>query len=196
MFCALRKGFLKMAERRKSYAELLKDPRWQKKRLEVFERDKWKCVLCECSINDEKTFHVHHWWYDRGVLPWDYIDGCYSTLCEPCHEKVTRKMKVLCMWLASGLFFLDEVVGYAMGHALQTRDRSSIRREHLTIDMLYGMADAFHLQDSVEDKFIYGDSELINNDVADHFRRLHQILPQPPKQPSTSSPLDTDMCFV
>lgn len=29
-----------------SYAEQLKDPRWQKKRLEILNRDEWKCTWC------------------------------------------------------------------------------------------------------------------------------------------------------
>lgn len=33
----------------KSYAEKFKDPRWQKKRLKIMERDNWKC--CECGVN-------------------------------------------------------------------------------------------------------------------------------------------------
>jgi len=29
-----------------TYAEKLKDPRWQKKRLEIMERDEWTCQWC------------------------------------------------------------------------------------------------------------------------------------------------------
>ena len=41
----------------KSYKKLLKDPRWQKKRLKVLERAGWACEEC----GDTKTeLHVHH----------------------------------------------------------------------------------------------------------------------------------------
>ena len=45
----------------KSYKKLLKDPRWQKKRLKVLERAGWACEEC----GDTKTeLHVHHTFYD------------------------------------------------------------------------------------------------------------------------------------
>lgn len=50
------------------YAEKLKDPRWQKKRLEILERDKWMCRGC-CET--QKTLHVHHIFYVHGLEPWD-----------------------------------------------------------------------------------------------------------------------------
>jgi hypothetical protein len=39
-----------------SYADLLKDPRWQKKRLEVLESNGWACEACGSAT---KTLHVH-----------------------------------------------------------------------------------------------------------------------------------------
>lgn len=67
----------------KSYLEKLKDPRWQKKRLRIFERDKWKCVECGASNN---TLHVHHLKYFSGANTWDYDDVHLATLCEGCHQ--------------------------------------------------------------------------------------------------------------
>ena len=65
----------------KTYAEKLKDPRWQKRRLQILERDGWACVKCG---EKEKTLHVHHWWY-RGE-PWEAPDDALSTVCVDCHE--------------------------------------------------------------------------------------------------------------
>lgn len=67
----------------KSYSELLKDPRWQKKRLDIYQRDKWKCVKCSDPSN---TLHVHHKVYFTNTAPWDYTDDCLETLCVKCHE--------------------------------------------------------------------------------------------------------------
>lgn len=67
-----------------NYAEKLKDPRWQKKRLEIFERDGWKCMNCGDSA---MTLHVHHRLYMNGRDPWDYPEHYLSTLCEHCHGK-------------------------------------------------------------------------------------------------------------
>lgn len=65
------------------YLEKLKDPRWQKKRLEVFERDDWACKSCHSK---EKTLHVHHIFYQANNEPWDYPLFALMTLCLDCHE--------------------------------------------------------------------------------------------------------------
>lgn len=65
------------------YSEKLKDPRWQKRRLEIFTRDKWTCRGCESTT---KTLHVHHKRYEWGKSPWEYQDEDLITLCEGCHD--------------------------------------------------------------------------------------------------------------
>ncbi len=65
------------------YSDKLKDPRWQKKRLEILERDEWKCTVCE---DDTTTLHVHHLRYKVGKNPWDCDGFDLITLCESCHE--------------------------------------------------------------------------------------------------------------
>ena len=65
-----------------SYYEKLKDPRWQKKRLEIMARDKFNCLSCG---DDESTFHVHHGVYNTDD-PWDAADYKLITLCEACHS--------------------------------------------------------------------------------------------------------------
>jgi 5-methylcytosine-specific restriction endonuclease McrA len=70
-------------ETKKSYAEKLKDPRWQKMRLQILERDNWMCQHCFAT---EKTLHVHHLAYAKGREPWDYPKGHLLTLCSDCHE--------------------------------------------------------------------------------------------------------------
>lgn len=69
----------------KSYADKLKDPRWQKKRLEIMERDGWECTQCG---KKEDTLHVHHLFYERGKQPWEAETHNLTTLCENCHEVV------------------------------------------------------------------------------------------------------------
>jgi len=65
------------------YAKKLRDPRWQKKRLQVLERDSFKCQAC---LATKKPLHVHHRIYVRGRDPWDYPSCSLVTLCEDCHE--------------------------------------------------------------------------------------------------------------
>jgi hypothetical protein len=66
-----------------NYSEKLKDPRWQRKRLEILERDEWMCKKC---FDSESTLVVHHLKYEQGKEPWE-CDGKYLiTLCESCHD--------------------------------------------------------------------------------------------------------------
>lgn len=65
------------------YAEKLKDPRWQKMRLKIMERDDFACQYCG---ENENTLHVHHVEYRRGADPWDYREYQLLTVCEHCHK--------------------------------------------------------------------------------------------------------------
>lgn len=94
-----------------SYYEQLKDPRWQKKRLQVLDRDGFACRHCGRA---DATLNVHHLFYRKGCAPWEYDDSALKTLCKDCHETAEWRREV--MLLAFGL--LDdsaqaEVVGYA-----------------------------------------------------------------------------------
>lgn len=69
--------------KRSTYSEKLKDPRWQKKRLEVMGYDSFKCVECG---SESKTLNVHHTYYVSGRNPWDYPSRSLLTLCQDCHK--------------------------------------------------------------------------------------------------------------
>jgi hypothetical protein len=66
-----------------AYSEKLKDPRWQKKRLKILERDNWECRVCG---DNKSALHVHHRYYLPNTEVWDYPDEALITLCEDCHE--------------------------------------------------------------------------------------------------------------
>lgn len=68
----------------KSYFEKLKDPRWQKKRLQILQRDGFKCNKCR---DEESTLHVHHIQYLSVKNPWEYPNEYLVALCEGCHEE-------------------------------------------------------------------------------------------------------------
>jgi hypothetical protein len=63
------------------YTDKLKDPRWQKKRLEIFSRDNF---TCQCCNSTENTLVVHHFKYSGE--PWDIDSKHLLTLCEECHQ--------------------------------------------------------------------------------------------------------------
>jgi hypothetical protein len=65
------------------YIEKLKDPRWQKKRLIILQRDNWTCQKCGSK---EKCLNVHHVFYEPCREPWEHKDENLITLCEGCHH--------------------------------------------------------------------------------------------------------------
>ena len=70
------------------YSDKFLDPRWQRKRLEIFERDKWACRAC---YDTKKTLHVHHLAYLNNTEPWDYENELLLALCSTCHEFETSE---------------------------------------------------------------------------------------------------------
>lgn len=46
---------------------------------------------------DVKNLHVHHHYYQKNRLPWDYPDKALVTLCWSCHEKLHKNEKVPCL---------------------------------------------------------------------------------------------------
>ena len=80
-----------------NYSEKLKDPRWQKKRLQILERDNFTCRNCN---KDDIELVVHHLKYFRGREPWEYADKYLITLCTFCHkaEKYLSKENIT-TWL-------------------------------------------------------------------------------------------------
>ena len=71
------------SSRSRSYSELLKDPRWQRRRLRVLERADFTCERCSDA---DSTLHAHHKRYVKGMLPWEYEDALLECLCESCHD--------------------------------------------------------------------------------------------------------------
>ena len=65
---------------KKTYSDKLKSPYWQKKRLEILQRDKWTCTCCK---DTETELQVHHLKYNGN--PWDVEEEFLITLCKHCH---------------------------------------------------------------------------------------------------------------
>ena len=104
----------------KSYSELLLDPRWQKKRLEIMQRDNFKCKFCGCSYD---TLHVHH--LDYSNKPWDIESKYLITLCEGCHGNLHYKGQftivdqgILCVvdYILTEPLFITSVLSYIENH--------------------------------------------------------------------------------
>lgn len=79
-----------MTPGQKWYSEVRRDPRWQRRRLEIMERDEWSCQHCGSK---ERTLNVHHKTYASGLMPWDYIGAALVTLCEDCHKQEPQSLE-------------------------------------------------------------------------------------------------------
>lgn len=100
-----------------TYAELLRDPRWQRRRLEIFQRDGWVCTGCADTANE---LHVHHKRYERGRKPWEYDDEDLVTLRKDCHRDQTEIDDQLKIALAKlPTFGSAHVLGFTRGVLLR-----------------------------------------------------------------------------
>jgi hypothetical protein len=116
------------------YSDKLKDPRWQKKRLEILQRDNWECQRCE---DKKSTLHVHHRRYIPGRDPWDYPEETLVTLCEDCHEEESASINETCS------------------------DLIAMIRDKFYSNEVYILADAFHLLE-VENLHSHAVAEMIH----------------------------------
>lgn len=100
-----------------TYAEMYRDPRWQRKRLEVMERAGFACQECSSTT---KTLNVHHRLYRKGAAPWAYEDSELMCLCEDCHSEHHDHRKAIDAELAEADLFEIPIlhallVGFRMG---------------------------------------------------------------------------------
>jgi hypothetical protein len=75
-----------------NFFEKYKDPRWQKKRLKIMERDDFSCKNCG---NSDRELTVHHLHYEKGLSPWEYGDESLVTYCKICHDEWHRLKTML-----------------------------------------------------------------------------------------------------
>jgi len=70
-----------------AYSDQFKDPRWQRRRLEILSRDEFSCQWCQSK---DSTLHVHHKRYVKGRKVWEYSDDELVTFCDECHKEWHR----------------------------------------------------------------------------------------------------------
>ena len=63
---------------KKGYVAMLKDPRWQKKRLEILQRDNFTCRCCGSADKELQVYHLYYNPYQALVA-----------LCKDCHDYET-----------------------------------------------------------------------------------------------------------
>lgn len=89
-----------------NYKTDLKSGKWQKKRLEIMERDGFKCRAC----HGKNDLTVHHLYYQPGLKPWEYDNEAMVTICNECHKQIHFEVSKLAGIIAFKLIIgeLDE----------------------------------------------------------------------------------------
>jgi hypothetical protein len=85
------------AGREVPYEELLATPEWLERRAAILERDGWRCVSCSGVAGEQLgrvVLQVHHRYYVRQWLPWEYPDDALATLCLDCHRGLHDQERV------------------------------------------------------------------------------------------------------
>lgn len=99
-----------------TYAEQLKHPNWQRKRLERLEKSKFRCDAC---MDTDSTLHVHHKHYVKDRLAWEYDIEELATLCETCHEREhearPERSELLARLDVDGPFGIDDFIAFGAG---------------------------------------------------------------------------------
>ncbi len=108
---------LSLERERMKYSEKLKDPRWQRKRLEVLSRDDFTCLCCGDSSS---TLNVHHKQYSGN--PWDAPLDALETLCHACHESRGLLNKAFLNLPTASLGALNDLVRMTDGERSSLHD--------------------------------------------------------------------------
>ena len=128
------------------YSEKLRDPRWQRKRLEVMEAAGFRCRWCE---DETETLNVHHSYYEKGLEPWEYPNDSLHCLCESCHSarheleaRIARTMAVFDEPALLG------IMGFVLGLRMLEYGPEAIADVPQTGDEFAGLARAWCLKET------------------------------------------------
>ncbi len=72
------------------YIELLCTTEWLERRAAILAHDGARCVNCSAAKTDgcHVILQVHHKYYVRKRLPWEYPDDALATMCKTCHQEL------------------------------------------------------------------------------------------------------------
>lgn len=121
------------------------NPRWQKKRLEILERDEFSCQHCG---DKDSTLHVHHtsyasslWEDDENNTPWGYPSIILITLCDKCHDNehlLWKTHNYMYSFDGEGLYYYCGVVGLTLSICMKYKITSICVQSWLDIfEFLY-----------------------------------------------------------
>jgi 5-methylcytosine-specific restriction endonuclease McrA len=137
------------------YAEELKHPLWQKKRLKIMQRDNFTCQNCD---DKESTLHVHHLIYlpkEDYPNPWDYPDTLLITLCDTCHKEEHTYKTIL----QEALLVYSAIKSYHTG-----------KHTFSAVDLSYNL---YLLEQTERDDILHILKEIINSKNINTIKQVH-----------------------
>lgn len=115
----------------REYMERLRDPRWQRNRLAILERADWRCEGCGTR---DVNLQIHHGYYERGLMPWEYPAEALYCLCDDCHERAEAQK-------AEAYRELGLIPPWHQAHAVALlRDLQRLLAEGASKELLEGLA--------------------------------------------------------
>jgi 5-methylcytosine-specific restriction endonuclease McrA len=129
------------------YSELLKDPRWKQRRDHIIKIKGSECSNC----GSRKNLNVHHNWYIKDLMPWEYTDQQMTILCGCCHSRLHTKKNRLVKLLSEhcdeleleGLVMLmsNDEMRQALSAmcSLENLDRGLVRFSKLLSSMIHNL---------------------------------------------------------
>lgn len=136
------------------YEKQIKSPKWQKKRLEVLERDNFTCCFCGST---EKMLHVHHLYYEDGKKIWEYPTKALITLCEDCHKREHELGRGECD-IYDAINLLRKCYGVTNFELRALFDHISFCSKDGIVSPIYEIA-----KDSIKDTGCDGDDNILQN---------------------------------
>ena len=141
-----------------TYSEKLKDPRWQKKRLEILQRDDWQCQRCGDRTT---TLNVHHLAYFSGQEPWECPSELMQTVCSTCHDEYHQEMPIASEHLIRSLKGIGawsgdvESIAFELQHFAPILSQEGWRVFHYHFDnLIRDMASGFNRLKAERDKHL------------------------------------------
>ena len=111
-----------------NYSDKLKNPQWQKKRLEILNRDEFTCQYCNST---DKELQVHHKMYKANCNPWEYDDKLLITLCLDCHKEAEEVRKAISAGLVESFYLAG----------IEANDLLQLQESLLNATLNYGSTD-------------------------------------------------------
>lgn len=71
---------------------------------------------CQCCGDKDSTLNVHHTYYEKGAMPWEYPSESLRCFCEICHELAQEQMTTMRRLIGTlPDEEIDRVIGFIKG---------------------------------------------------------------------------------